>query len=160
MKRRINLSLHWKSYFINLIWKCKAVWNAAFSLTVLLNMHEAQISSCATLFIQSFSFWSWFLWGVFPPPQLSLLMASGSGGVAWWQRPRGCLPVVGRTWPLSPMGHPVERGESTRPAFSPLSASCTQMLFVLGTHGVELERGWEQEGPQGSVSEPSRQSCF
>lgn len=99
MKRRINLSLHWKSYFINLIWKCKAVWNAGFSLTFLLNMYESQIRWCATLFIQRFFFsggffffffcwWHW-LWG--------------SG---WFQWPLGSLLLVGGTWPLSPLAVP------------------------------------------------------
>lgn len=96
MKRRINLSLHWKSYFINLIWKCKAVWNAGFSLTFLLNMYESQIRWCATLFIQSFFF---FFWRIF----FFLLMASGSGGVGWLQWPLGSLLVVGGTWPFSPL---------------------------------------------------------
>ena len=97
MKRRINLSLHWKSYFINLIWKCKAVWNAGFSLTFLLNMYESQIHWCATLFIQFFFFLVDFFF-------FFLLMASGSGVVGWLQWPLGSLLVVGGTWPLSPSG--------------------------------------------------------
>lgn len=118
MKRRINLSLHWKSYFINLIWECKAVWNAGFSLAFLLNMDESQIRWCATLFIQRFVFF--FFWRIFFADGIWLW---GSGMVTVTS---GFSSCGGWNVASQPIGSPVKGRESASvyAASSPLSAGC------------------------------------
>lgn len=137
MKRRISLSLHWKSYFINLIWKCKAVWNAGFSLTVLLNMYESLISWCVTLFIQRFL------------PEL-LPRSQFAHGV--WQTERAGYSALGLLlgWGNMASGGPWTREENSSAYFSPASSSgsavCIQTLFVyLGT------RKWNGKEMQGTA---------
>lgn len=124
MKRRINLSLHWKSYFINLIWKCKAVWNAGFSLTFLLNMYESQISWCATLFIQGA-----FSWRVFFFP-----LTRFADGVWLWGT--GLLTVTSgfscAAWNLATQtltSSPVKRRESTSAWALAVSKCCVWYLW-------------------------------
>lgn len=154
MKRRINLSLHWKSYFINLIWKCKAVWNAGFSLTFLLNMYESRISWCVTLVIPGF----------FPGrfTQVSLLVVSDYRGVGCLPWTLGSFSIVSCTWPPGDSWAILPREEKDL-----LLSALLPPLWVLFVYKCCLylgptnrmgQRLWKK--PQGSFSELEPSKVF
>lgn len=163
MKRRINLSLHWKSYFINLIWKCKAVWNAGFSLTFLLNMYEAQIGSCATLTPQG------FFSRVFP--KVSLVSVSMALGQQADRRNPGLSSWVGGPWPWRDTEWVLRTDQ--KPSASLCSASSITVtsrregLFVLGTKKKKHQllfllwwpNMWQEGAYLGLPSSKSSPSC-
>lgn len=78
--------------------------------------------------------------------------------VGWWHLALGewaghsDLFILCGGWDVAsprPRSRPVKRAQPTtsaHPASSPLRAGCTQLLLVVGTHEVEQERVWEQEG--------------